>query len=391
MLAQDGLPSIMKPHMDSESEDAFRTNARDLEPTSDPRLLGKRRSLETSVGSHEDPTVMRSGNDYPSLSTIDRGSRRASIMNPPPAPTRQLPSPPGRSIHSPTQGSFPSPSTSFNGSTTQPLNLPSLPNVHSASTYLPPIASAHGPDALQAHTAALQHEVSVQKIALSSLQGEHDKLLAAFSRSQARASALEKRHAVSDTEIIGLSEEKLRLQAQVIELERDTEELSRSRDEYRQAAVQESAQYVEIVKKASRLEEMAAEERKEWNKLKAELEARIEALAVEKNLLVTSSPGQGKGALEENPSSIDQAQGVPNDESAIEPKPPTHPKDLDVEHDRALLEEVQHLRRRCTEMEHTLRVIRKKGEKMERMVEALGLTGKLVLEEVDRLLSPNND
>jgi chromosome segregation ATPase len=112
----------------------------------------------------------------------------------------------------------------------------------------------------------LQHEVSVQKIALSSLQNEHDKLLSAFSRAQTRINALERKHDVSDTEIITLTEEKLRLQAQVTELERDIEELARSRDEFRQAAVQEGSQYVEIVKKASLLEAIAGEERKVWKR-----------------------------------------------------------------------------------------------------------------------------
>merc|ERR1712098_792814 len=83
----------------------------------------------------------------------------------------------------------------------------------------------------------------------------------------------------SDTEIISLTEEKLRLQSQVVELERDGEELARSRDEFRQAAVQEGAQYVEIVRRASRLEEVAGEERKGWNKLKFEMEQKIEALS----------------------------------------------------------------------------------------------------------------
>lgn len=95
---------------------------------------------------------------------------------------------------------------------------------------------------------------------------EHDKLLSAFSSAQNRFSALERKHDVSDTEIITLTEEKLRLQAQVTELERDVEELVRSREELRQIAVHEGSQYVEIVKMASRLEEIAGEERKAWKR-----------------------------------------------------------------------------------------------------------------------------
>lgn len=141
----------------------------------------------------------------------------------------------------------------------------------------------YSPEVLEVYCAALQHEISVQKIALVSLQGEHDKLLAAFSRSQTRASVLEKQHAVSDVEIINLTEQKITLQTQVMQLERDVEELSRARDEYRQAAVQEGAQYVEIVKKASQLEEIAGEERKSWNKIKGDLERKGEQLRVASN------------------------------------------------------------------------------------------------------------
>jgi hypothetical protein len=48
---------------------------------------------------------------------------------------------------------------------------PGLSSPQSAQkAYLPSLSSSHSPDALQAHSAAVQHEVSVQKIALSSLQ-----------------------------------------------------------------------------------------------------------------------------------------------------------------------------------------------------------------------------
>ncbi|KAF4633796.1 hypothetical protein G7Y89_g4317 [Cudoniella acicularis] len=123
------------------------------------------------------------------------------------------------------------------------------------------------PDSMPA-LAALQHEVSVQKIALSSLQGEHDKLLAEYSRSQIREYALEQNKLASEAEIMSLSEDKVRLQQQVAELEKDVENLSRSRDEYRQAGVQECAQYAEIVRKASQLEEMATQQRKKWSSLR---------------------------------------------------------------------------------------------------------------------------
>lgn len=322
-------------------------------------------------------------------------------MNPPPAPNRQLPSPPGRSLPSPTSMNFPSPSTGSYGSISQPVNLPHPSGLHQSTLggYLPPIGtthSPHSPDALQAHSAALQHEVSVQKIALSSLQGEHDKLLAAFSRSQTRASALEKKHAVSDTEIISLSEEKMRLQAQVIELERDVEELSRSRDEFRQAAVQEGAQYVEIVKKASQLEEMAAEERKSWSKLRAKLEQKIEELGSKSTPASAAGPSSSIPTARvidevDTPASSVEAQSDLKLESLGDVRPTSFPMDPLRDSNDSLKEEVRLLRSRCAEAETALRAVRDDSRNMEGIVEALGVARRSILERADRAVGNLED
>ncbi len=262
--------------------------------------------------------------------------------------------------------------------------------------YLPPLGSAHSSDsALHAHSAALQHEVSVQKIALSSLQGEHDKLLAAFLRSQTRASALEKKHAVSDSEIISLTEEKLRLQAQVIELERDMEELSRSRDNFRQAAVQEGAQYIEIVKKASRLEEMAGEERKSWNKLKTEMEQRIESLSTRSSRVDGTLSTEDATLLPRLVDSVDTpASSIegPSD-LKIEPTsesrsvgPTSNPSKPPQDSTKDLKEEISRLRNRCTEVEDALRSVREESRSVEGIVEALGVAGRSIMERADRAL-----
>lgn len=112
------------------------------------------------------------------------------------------------------------------------------------------------------HTATLQHEVSVKAYALQTLQQEHDKLLAALSRSQTRSRALEEKQVVADNEVNVLSEDRNRLMDRIAELEKEVSEVSEARDEYRNAGVKEGKQYVEIVRMASRLELMAAEERK---------------------------------------------------------------------------------------------------------------------------------
>ena len=382
----------MKRRIDVDSDNPFKSRD-DADSSSDSKPHTRRRSVTTSMLANEELPPLRSQPDYhPSLPTIDGSVQRASHMNPPPAPSsRQLPSPPGLCFPSPspTSNSFPSPSIpSYGINNSQSVNLPPPSSLHqpAPNNYLPPINSAHSSDsALRDHTAALQHEVSVQKIALSSLQGEHDKLLAAFSRSQTRASALEKKHAVSDTEIISLTEEKLRLQAQVIELERDVEELARSRDEFRQAAVQEGSQYVEIVKKASRLEELAGEERKNWNKLKADMERKMEALNAGRggvnearkpaedaapishlgDNMETDTPDSSEDFVPELKMEVTSEPG--RNASTSSSSGPVEPQES-VEDLKA---EILRLRERCAEVESALKVIRDGSRSMEDIVKTL--------------------
>lgn len=61
----------------------------------------------------------------------------------------------------------------------------------------------------------------------------------------------------------------------IAELEKEVSEVSEARDEYRNAGVKEGKQYVEIVRMASRLELMAAEERKVMAADLAEKERRL--------------------------------------------------------------------------------------------------------------------
>ncbi|KAG4440219.1 hypothetical protein IFR05_004298 [Cadophora sp. M221] len=391
---QDGVEHIMKRRMNADPGDAHRPRDDLEEANTDARLHTRRRSIATTLPGTEEFSSMRNSHEHhPLHSGLHSGPNQRVQMNPPPpppAPNRQLPSPPGRSLPSPTSLNFPSPSTSSYGSSAQPSShLPPSGLHHSSlSNYLPPIGPAHSPDALQAHTAALQHEVSVQKIALSSLQGEHNKLLAAFSRSQTRASALEKKHSVSDTEIISLTEEKLRLQSQVVELERDVEELARSRDEFRQAAVQEGAQYVEIVKRASRLEEVAGEERKGWNKMKLEMEQKIEALSGESSRMdiTPSAFPRLVDDVDTSASSID-VQNELKMEHTSDSRPTSHPKLVQRDSNAELEEEIRRLRSRCAEFESALRAVREESRSMEGIVEALGLAGKSILERADRTLA----
>ncbi|KAA8568440.1 hypothetical protein EYC84_007472 [Monilinia fructicola] len=200
---------------------------------------------------------------------------------------------------------------------------------------------------------------------------------------------LEKKHQVSDTEIFSLTEEKARLHAQVLELEGDVEDLAKSRDSYRHAAVQEGAQYVEIVKMASQLEEKTGEERKKWNKLKLEMEQRIEELSAGMKPYTQDSsniPFIPEG-LERDTASTSEDQ---NNEGSIGTRvtEPTGDAQLGA-HDDILKAEVERLRKRCEEMDAALRTIKQESRSMESIVAALSKAGKNIIQKVESVsLSP---
>jgi chromosome segregation ATPase len=263
---------------------------------------------------------------------------------------------------------------------------------------LPPITSSSPDTALQVYAAKLQHDVSVQKIALSTVQGEHDKLLAAFSRSQTRASTLEKKHAVSDGEIISLTEEKIRLQAQVIELEQNVEELAQSRDEARQAAVQAGAQYVKIVKMASQLEEKTGKERKIWNKLKTEMEQRIKVLSsgsskkddlisgmIDSSVLQIGETTTSPSSVEVREVVVDEVVKTTSAESQSIASTSQTPATMQGSTDE-LKQEIERLRKRCAEVENALRTVRDDSRSMDSTIRALTMAGKGILDRVDGTL-----
>lgn len=382
----------MKRRIDIDPEDGLRSriDGGEVDSISDARAHNRRRSLTNpSAGDEKSLPPIRTQHDYrpPILSGEDSEHRRirdsASLanqpqrrtsMNPPPAPMRhQLPSSPGRSLPSPTSLSYPSPSASSYGPPQIGSRLPPpVVQQSNINNYLPPINTGHSQDsALWDHSSALQHEVSVQKMALSSLQSEHDKLLAAFQRSQTRASALEKKHSVSDNEIITLTEEKMRLQQQVLDLERDVDDLSRSRDEFRQAAVEEGSQYRTIVERASRLEEMASEERRTWNTLKDEMEKKIEDLRAgrsrrdgQTNLRYSSDVRIGEPLQVDTPTSSADLSSEMKLEPTSEPhneRQTSYTASAPEESAEELREEIRRLQHRCAEVEGALRAIRGMG------------------------------
>jgi len=229
-------------HPDHPSEEGRRSQ--ESRDSSSRDSIPSRRSI---VASGDELPPMRSQSPFSAAFCHASFVGRPPAMNPPPAPNRPIPlSPPGPQRLSPTTPyniASPALSSVFTTQPPNPINLPSPRSLTSSSlgNLFHPISpsssiSADVTAVANAHTAALQHDVSIRTLALQSLQSEHNNLLAAFSRSQTRAIALENKHTASDTEINNLSEEKTRLQAQVAELEQTLEEISRSRDEARQSA-----------------------------------------------------------------------------------------------------------------------------------------------------------
>lgn len=314
-----------------------------------------RRASTAGVTGHDILPPIRSQSP-PHLSTDSYGTRLPS-MKPPPTPGRQLPSPPGRSQPSPPSYNMPSPSSLLYPQSLMSTSAPpptALPNIlHPLSPT--PSSSLGAPTAIQAHTAALQHEVSVKKYALQTLQSEHDKLLAAFRRSQTRARALEEKQVASDLEINTLAEERVRLLTQVQELEQSISDVSKSRDEFRQAAVKGGAQYVKIVRMASQLEMISGEERREWKRKLEENKTTIEALR------------RAQNGFDMSAESIESSRETQADACA----PSLGPAE-------ELKKEIHRLCTRCVEMESTLEKIRNEKHIFDEAVAALGATGERV-------------
>ena len=203
---------------------------------------------------HEQPVTGVVGQSpYPSSSSSVFGSVQSPIQSQP--SSRTLPSPPG--MQYPRAGS-------------------------SGSVHYSPTATQ---SAQHSHLQDLQHQISTKTLALQTLQREHDQLLAAFSRSQIRCTALDKKSQVSDHEINSLTEDKIRLQQQVETLDAQVQDLIRSRDELTQKSTADGTQWRQIMAMSSQLQMQGAEEARrfrarqdEWEQERTALRKRIEEL-----------------------------------------------------------------------------------------------------------------
>lgn len=269
------------------------------------------------------------------------------------------------------------------------------------------------PSAQTAHSQELQHQVSTKTLALQTLQKEQEKLLSAYSRSQTRCGALERKFKVSDAEINKLAEERMTLHAQIEALETEAEALTRSRDEAREQSVTNGSQYLKIMSMASALEAQTssdkkrwAAERDEWARTKAELEGRIKRSERERSRLERSIQTIDDLAIDEP--SAGHPSSAAYDASAGGVKPLREPEPgrrvVDDDDDDAVLHsdstdelraEVVRLRKGCRAVEGALQDLRNDGQRVEQVMQKFGNIGRRVAskaEQACRLLgSPSSD
>lgn len=151
--------------------------------------------------------------------------------------------------------------------------LPTLPspsslNFSTSTNTLPPMSpSLLNSGTRSPHTAhlqELQHQLSTKSLAHQILLGEHEKLLAAFSRSQTRCATLDKKSQVSDLEINELAEERSRLQNQIETLEQQVSELQQDRDDALKQSALNGSQYMQIMSMSSKLQAQSLLDAKKW-------------------------------------------------------------------------------------------------------------------------------
>ena len=131
---------------------------------------------------------------------------------------------------------------------------------------------------------------------LDNLQREHEKLLMAFARLQARCVSLESGLHVSESEANKLTEERNKLHRLLRASEAQIEELQKSRDDAHKQSAANGAQYSRIVAMSSKLHAQGADdlkkwrhEKEEWEKEREDFRLKVAVLERIKSLLVSDS------------------------------------------------------------------------------------------------------
>ncbi|KAK2807501.1 hypothetical protein FQN50_005369 [Emmonsiellopsis sp. PD_5] len=235
------------------------------------------------------------------------------------------------------------------------LPSPSSLQRTSAIANFPPQSQSPSSDiaaAQTSHLQDLQHQISTKTLALKTLQGEHDRLLAAFSRQQSRYATLEKKTKVSDHEIETLAEDKQRLESQIESLESQVEDLIKGKEESRQQSVASGAQYMQIMAMSSRLQAQGASDMKRWKAEKEGWENEKRQLQERVKELEATIPTR---ALESSVSTEDERSGE------------SWPSDTDILTSTSLEKlrsEVMRLRARCRDLGTVLTEFKDEAERL---------------------------
>jgi len=253
---------------------------------------------------------------------------------------------------SPMQGAQPSRPTMLPSPSSMNFPSASAPNLPPIS---PPPTTLHN-SAQAIHLQDLQHQVSVKTLAFQTLQREYDSLLQKLERQRTKCATLEKKFEVSDVEINSLTDEKEKLQAQVIVLENQVEDLQQSRDEARRQLVANGAQYMRIMEMANRLQAQSADDKKRWEAERGELEQRIKIL---EEAMVT---GSEQPARETGPDSAANPPSITLSHNHINSSKPTSSSaSSSAETIHVLRVEIGRLRSRTQTLEVALQTMREES------------------------------
>lgn len=195
--------------------------------------------------------------------------------------------------------------------------------------------------AYTAHLSHLRHSLSTLELAHSTLRNEHTNLLSAISRSQTRASALDRKFLVCTEENESLSNERERLMGVVEGLEESLLEVRTERDDMRLEMRKSGAQWGAIVHNAGKLEQSAG-------KVEKALEKEVEGLKNDVQRLRVAVADGGGGCC--------AAVGEAGERERAE------------------------LRRRVGELEHSLEDLRGEGEGIWELAERISKMGRGISE-----------
>lgn len=257
------------------------------------------------------------------------------------------------------------------------------------------------------HVQNLQHQISTKTLALQTLQQEHNRLLSAYSRSQTRGAALERRSHVSDEEMNNLINEAVDAQVQLEVAEAQITGLKERLQAAQTEADNLRSQYIKIVEGASNLQQLDLDMLKKKQATQAELEERIAQLEFENTDIWTvamarhhpSAAGDEDGVTASNATPIPTDYHIYSSESIkspIQSLAVSEPSNAD-ETDAAIGEndvlhststnilrcEIIRLRQACLEKDAVLQEVARMGRQVETKAESVILPVKRKRETTD--------